>query len=486
MSENREAPHNLEAEQGLLGALLTANAAYDRVSFLAPHMFADPLNGRIFGLCAEMIERGETANPITLRHYFDGDPSLKDVGGAMYLVRLAAATVTVFNVGDYATLIRDLYMRREAIVACGDAVNRLYSDVDLGDALGTISAEEIVGDLQGALDEVSGVSGASRGDLAHIAAGTTAALAHIDHAIQHGEVGGVSTGITDLDRIMPMMASDLLVIGARPGMGKTALGLRIARNVAKQAHLYRDRGDGPAGGVAFFSLEMSTEQLAMRLLAAEVGNISVGAMRRGLDIDAYGRDRLGQAKEDIDRWPLYIDDQPATDVREIARRARKLKRRHGLALIVVDYLQLVTPGNSRRRRNVSRVEDVSEISAGLKRIAKELDVPVLALSQLSRALEQREDKRPILSDLRESGSIEQDADTVAFLYRHWFYASRREPQKSEKDSDSAYYEKLQKHRDEMDAIENDMDVIVGKSRHGNVGSVRLHANYASGSITNRI
>ncbi len=447
----RNPPNNLEAEQALLGALLVNNEAANLVSaFLRPEHFFLPVHGRIFDATLRMIERGQIANPVTLKHYFERDDALADAGGAQYLARLAGAAVTVINAEHYGRAVHDLALRR-ALVEIGEGVvNDAYDG-----PLDQPGAEQIEAAEQRlfTLAETGRIDPGGQ----QFAGPLASAVEAIERAYQRdSRLTGAPTGLLDLDRLLGgLHASDLVILAGRPSMGKTALATNIAFNAAARAE-----GDGAK--VAFFSLEMSAEQLATRVLAERTG-IPSDKLRRGevRDGDFVG---IVQACRDMESLPLYIDDTPALTIAGLRARARRLKRRHGVSLIVVDYLQLMRPTTSARLNN--RVQEVSEITQGLKALAKDLDLPVLALSQLSRAVEQRDDKRPQLADLRESGSIEQDADVVMFVFREAYYLARREP--PEDDAEHADWQ------DKMAAVRTLAEVIVAKQRHGPIGKVALY------------
>lgn len=455
-ADKRYPPHNYEAEQALLGALLHNNSAFERVSdILYAACFADATHGRIYEAISRLIERGQVADPITLRDYFSKDESLEHVGGAGYLVNLAASVVSIVNVRDYAKTIHDMYLRRQLITIGEEVVIDAY-DFKLDETASNQieAAEQKLFDLathgeigRGFIPFGSALSEAIE----------TARLAHK----RDSHVVGITTGLKDMDQWLGgLHPSDLVILAGRPSMGKTALATNIGFNAAL-AYIEKNKDEG--GPVAFFSLEMSAEQLATRLLAQESG-ISSDRIRRGAVKEDDFPTFINVSRK-IGSIPLFIDDTPALSVTSIRSRARRLKRQHGLGLIVVDYLQLLQPPLGRSRSSDGRVQEISEISRSLKAIAKELEVPVLALSQLSRAVEQREDKRPQLADLRESGSIEQDADVVMFVYREEYYESRRmPPEDSEKYP--AWLEKMNK-------IHNIAEIIIAKQRHGPIGKVKL-------------
>jgi replicative DNA helicase len=464
----RVAPHNFEAEQALLGAILLNNRAYERVSeFLRPEHFADPVHGRIFAASGKLIERGQMANPVTLKSYFEADGGLAEIGGTPYLAQLANAVVSVINAEDYGKLVFDLHLRRELIGLGEDIVNSAFT-LDLDS-----SAMDQVGGAEARLYDLA-TTGQIEGGFETFNAVLISAVASAEAAHKRqGKLSGVPTGLIDIDsKLGGLHESDLLILAGRPSMGKTALATNIAFNAARS---YREETDalgrkkGVDGAiVAFFSLEMSAEQLATRILA-EQAEIASHKIRQGeLGNDEF--ERLVVAAQDLHRLPLFIDDTPALTISAVRTRARRLKRQHGLGLIVIDYLQLLR-GSSSQSEN--RVQEVSEITRGLKALAKELDVPVIALSQLSRAVESREDKRPQLSDLRESGSIEQDADVVMFVFREQYYLERAEPGKRPDESDEKFNDRHAKWQQRCEEVWNTAEVIIAKQRHGPVGTVRL-------------
>ena len=464
----RTPPHNYEAEQALLGAILLNNRAMEKVSeFLRAEHFADPVHGRIFAACGKLIERGQIANPVTLKTYLDSDAGLAELGGPAYLAQLANAVVSIINAEDYGKLIHDLHLRRELIELGSDLVNEAYEsriDRPAMDQIGTAEAKlyelATTSETEGGFEAFGSVL---------IETVKQAEQAHK----RQGKLSGVPTGLIDMDsRLGGLHPSDLLILAGRPSMGKTSLATNIAFNAAKA---YKEEVDslgnkkGVDGAVvAFFSLEMSSEQLAGRILA-EQAEISSHKIRQG-EMSNEEFERLVIAAQELSRLPLYIDDTPALSISAVRTRSRRLKRQHGLGLVVVDYLQLLRGSASHAE---SRVQEVSEITRGLKALAKELDVPVIALSQLSRAVEQREDKRPQLSDLRESGSIEQDADVVMFVYREQYYLERAEPGQRPEESKEKYDERYDSWHKRLMEVVNTAEVIIAKQRHGPVGTVRL-------------
>jgi len=457
----RQAPHNLEAEQALLGAILVNNEAMDRVSsFLEPHHFFDPLHQQIFETAAKLIHAGKNATPITLRTFFErAEPISLNLTVPQYLGTLAANATTIINAEDYGRTIYDLATRRALIIIGEDMVTGAYdSPVDYTPQAQIQEAETRLYDLAEQRKYGQGFLG--------FGAALTNAIDMANAAYQRsGHLSGLATGLADLDaKLGGLQNSDLVILAGRPSMGKTALATNIAYHIAKHHKLERqaDGSDKTVDGavVGFFSLEMSAEQLATRILS-EQAQISSEKIRRGM-ISQDEFSNLVLASQEMSHIPLYIDQTGGISVAQLAARARKLKRQKGLGLVVVDYLQLLT---GHKRVSDGRVQEVSEITTGLKALAKELNVPILALSQLSRQVEQRDDKRPQLSDLRESGSIEQDADVVMFVFREEYYVERRKPSESDP--------KFGEWRDEMMRVHGQAEVIIGKQRHGPTGTVAL-------------
>jgi replicative DNA helicase len=459
----RTPPHNYEAEQGLLGALLVNNNAYERVGdFLRAEHFADPAHGRIFTAIGKLVERGQIANPVTLKALFDQDGALAEVGGAQYLVKLAASVVAIVNAEDYGRTIQDLYLRRQLIGVGEDMVNVAHKqELD-------VSATDQIELAEAKLFSLADSGQAERGFMPFSQAMANS-IEMAERAFKRdGKLTGVPTGLTDMDKLLGgLHPSDLVVLAARPGMGKTALACNMAFNAAVQAV---DDPEAERFVVAFFSLEMSAEQLATRILAEQI-EVPSEKIRRG-ELNEEDFRRLVQASQRLERTPIFIDDTPAITVTALRTRARRLKRQHGLHLIAVDYLQLMRPTAGSKSEN--RVQEISDITRSLKAIAKELQVPVLAMAQLSRAVEQREDKRPQLSDLRESGSIEQDADVVMFIYREEYYHKREEPIRRPEENDEKFHDRVEKWKAHGEAIYGIAEVIVGKQRHGPTGAVKLN------------
>ena len=458
--EGTALPQNIEAEQQLLGAILTNNDVYDRIaSIVTPDHFYDPVHARIFEVAAARIQKNALASPVTLKAFLEEDPGLAELGGPAYLVRLAGAAISAFAARDYAQMIYDLAIRRE-LMALGQEISERAGRVDVE----SDPKDQIV-EAEQKLYKL-GEEGKSESGFQSFLKAVTDAVNVANAAYQRdGGLAGVSTGLIDLDKKLGgLHRSDLLILAGRPSMGKTSLATNIAFNIAKAYRRGKltDGSEGAIDGgvVGFFSLEMSAEQLAARILS-EASEVPSEQIRRGEMTETEFR-RFVEAGRTLEACPLYIDDTPALPISQLAARARRLKRTHGLDALIVDYLQLVRPATAKD----SRVNEVSEITQGLKAIAKELDIPVVALSQLSRQVESREDKRPQLSDLRESGSIEQDADVVMFVFREEYYAEREKPSEDKLDAMAEWQER-------MDRLHGKAEVIIGKQRHGPIGSVEL-------------
>ncbi|NCU11806.1 MAG: replicative DNA helicase [Sphingomonadaceae bacterium] len=465
----RALPSNVEAEAAFLGAALIDNRVIEElVTPLRPDHFFEPVHGRIFERILQLLDRKAVVTPVTLKPYFEADEALKDLGGAAYLARLTADGQGLLAPRELAEQIYDLALLRELVAVGRNLVN---SALDTSESVEPL---EQVAQAEAALYKVA--EGASTASEAQgFATATRTALGMIEMALlSGGHISGKTTGLTSVnEKIGGLHDSDLIILAGRPGMGKTSLATNIAFNAADR--LRRDLADGIApdksvgAATAFFSLEMSADQLATRILAEQSG-ISSEALRMG-KISREDFQQLSYASQRLAELPLYIDDTPALSIAALRTRARRLKRRHDIGLIVVDYLQLLQ-GSGRSTDN--RVNEISEISRGLKTLAKELSVPVIALSQLSRAVEQRDDKRPQLSDLRESGSIEQDADMVWFVFREDYYHAAKEPKLPEGASaDAATEAKYNEWREEMERIHGLAELIVAKQRHGSTGKVRL-------------
>ncbi len=461
----RVLPHNTEAEQALLGALLVNNTVYEKVGeILDPDHFYDPVHGRIYGAIATLINRGQIADPKTLRGLFDNDPALTALGGANYLVDLAASVVTIFNVADYAHLLHDLFLCRQLITLGTDVVNDAFQQ-DL-----ERTAVNQIENTEAKLFELARSGQTDRGFVKlEKALAVSIKMAEEAHK-RDSHITGVTTGLRDMDLKMGgLQRSDLVILAGRPSMGKSALATNIGFNAA---HAYFKTEGREGSGVALFSLEMSAEQLATRLLG-DFSSVPSDKIRRG-EIKTEDFTKFVEASQTLSRVPLYIDDTAALSVSALRTRARRLKRMvPHLGMIIIDYLQLLH-GSSNSRNADSRVQEVSEITRGLKALAKELDIPILALSQLSRAVEAREDKKPQLSDLRESGSIEQDADVVMFIYREEYYHARSEPTRRAEEDEGKYNDRHSRWMQRGEEVRNIAEVIVAKQRHGPIGTVALH------------
>ena len=465
--EGRTLPSNIEAEAAFIGAVLIDNKVLEELQTqLRPEHFFEPVHQRIYARILTLIDRNALASPVTLKPHFEADEALKQLGGTTYLAQLTADGQGLLAPRELAEQIYDLALLRELVSVGRNLVE---------DALDT--SEEIA-----PMDQIA----AAEADLFRVAEGATsasqassfraaslAALKMAEAAMNSdGGLSGKTTGLDVVDdKTAGLHNSDLIILAGRPGMGKTSLATNIAFNCAR-AHLDWQKEGGPfnwGGPVAFFSLEMSSDQLATRILA-EQSELSSEKLRSG-DISRDEFQKLSFASQDLTELPLYIDDTPALTIAGLRTRARRLKRRHDIGLIVVDYLQLLQGSG---RANDNRVNEISEISRGLKTLAKELSVPVIALSQLSRAVEQREDKRPMLSDLRESGSIEQDADMVWFIYRGDYYHEATRPDMPTETSSADAVEKYRIWEERFLELKNRATLIVAKQRHGSTGNVPLH------------
>ena len=460
-------PHNLSAEAAVLGAILFDNNAYQRVAdILRPSDFYAPAHQELFDVSATMIQQGRIADGVTLREHFEKAEKLTEIGGARYLEQLLDSAAFGPEVGDYARMIRDLAMRR-SLVGIGSELT--------GRALNPTPEEN--GERQIELAERQLFDLAERGSSGRgfttFSEALTESLKNAEAAFKReGKIAGIPTVLRDLDeKLGGLHRSDLIILAGRPSMGKTSLATNIAYNAAAayRAEVQDDGSKKTVDGaiVGFFSLEMSNEQLATRIIAERTG-ITTHRIRQG-DLDKSDFERLREATEELQNLPLYIDDTGGISISQLAARARRLQRSVGLDMIVIDYLQLitVTSGNA----NANRVQEITQITTSLKALAKDLNVPIIALSQLSRAVEQRDDKRPQLSDLRESGSIEQDVDVVIFVYREEYYLSRTEP--GADPSDPSSNEKWSQWRERMDQVYGKAEVIIGKQRHGPIGRVEL-------------
>lgn len=457
-NELRTELFNIEAEQAVLGTIILNNEYLNRVSeFLTAAHFYEPAHQKIFEQIQHHVEKTNiVANQVTLKQFFESDSSIKALGGAKYLAVLLAVASAVIDIADYGHIIYDLALKRELVMIGEDVVNDVYkSDQNL-------TAEEQV---EAAESRLFGLAekGVSGNHVKSIAAALKETLDKTHIAQQRdSHISGVSTGFTDLDAMLSgMQSSDLIILAGRPSMGKTAISINIAVNACK----FLNEGvenEKDKKAVAFFSLEMSAEQLSARILSME-SSINASKFRTG-QLNEHEWEAIALRSGEISNLPFFIDETPALSIAALRTRVRRMVRKNNLAFIVIDYLQLLR-GSSKRSQE-SRVQEISEITQGLKAIAKEFNIPVMALSQLSRAVEQREDKHPQLSDLRESGSIEQDADVVMFIYRESYYHERKRPDESDGEEFHLWKEKMQD-------VAHKSEVIIAKQRNGPVGNVFL-------------
>lgn len=462
-------PHNIEAEAALLGALMIDNRIAEDVQLTlqADHFF-EPVHGRIYDAILRALDKGMVANPVSLRPFFEADEAMRELGGPAYLAQLTGSGAALIGARDFANQIYDLALLRALIGVGRDLVQSAL------DTSHDVNPRAQIEDAEVALYRVA-EQGGETGSVKSFAAATKLAVEMASRALNSGgHLSGVTTGLENLNsRMGGLHNSDLIILAGRPGMGKTSLATNIAFNAARR--YVRDVEDGidpakTAGAkVAFFSLEMSADQLATRVLAEQSG-ISSEALRMG-KISQQDFRNLARAAAELETLPLFIDDTPGLTIAALRTRARRLKRRHGIGMIIVDYLQLLQ--GTGRSSNDNRVQEISEISRGLKTLAKELNVPVLALSQLSRAVEQREDKRPQLSDLRESGSIEQDADIVLFVFREDYYVAAREPKRPSDGDDAKVFDEHTKWAAEMERVFGLCELLIAKQRHGATGKAML-------------
>ena len=447
----RELPNNIEAEQSVIGSILVSNDIFDDVSPIINYTkFYDPIHQKIFLAIENLISKGMLANPITLKNYFENDKNLIELEGHEYLVKITKFSTSLRQAIEYAKIIYDMHVRRELIKISEATIdNASNKNIDL-------PGEKIIEDSEKLLFDLAERGSFSKSFVKFdIALNQTIEMASRAFKSTEGIVG-VPTGLTDLDdRLGGLHNQDLVIIGGRPSMGKTALATNIAFHAAKNI-----QDKGLKSSVAFFSLEMSSEQLSTRILS-EQSRIKSNDIRRG-KISEEQFDKFIETSKNISELPLYIDETPAISIAAISNRARRIKRLFGCELVVVDYIQLMRATNI---RNEGRVQEISEITQGLKAIAKELNVPVLAVSQLSRAVEQRDDKKPQLSDLRESGSIEQDADVVMFVYREAYYLERKEPRPA-----TVEHAEWQA---KMNEISNLAEIMISKQRHGPTGNIKV-------------
>ncbi len=461
VAQTDRTPFNLESEQAVLGAILFDNEIYYRIAaFLKTDHFFDPVHQLIYNTCGALVNQGRLASPVMVDASLAASPGYIEAGGRRYLEQLAANVPSTAGAPDYARVVFDMSVRRGLITVGSDMIERAR-DASLEDepALQLAEAEQALYKLA--------ETGKYGGGFKSFRTAIAEAIDIADAAVKRdGGLAGVATGLRDLDHTLGgLHPSDLIIIAGRPSMGKSSLATNIAVNAAR-AYKTERQPDGThrtvdGAVVGLFSLEMSADQLATRIIA-ETSGIPSNEIRRG-EVDQEQFERIYHAARDLESLPLYIDDTGGLSIVQLMARARRLKRQHGLDLLVVDYLQLLSGGGG--RRNDGRVQEITEISMGLKALAKELNVPVIALAQLSRQVEQRDDKRPQLADLRESGSIEQDADVVMFIYREEYYLRRTEPR-----PDSEGHAKWIA---DCDAVRGIAEIIIGKQRHGPIGKVEL-------------
>ncbi len=454
-------PISLDAEQAILGAILFDNEIYHRVSsFLKTEHFYDPVHQIIYEACEKLVSQGRLASPVMLDTYLADSEGFREAGGRKYLERLAATVPSTANAADYARVVFDLSVCRGLMSIGSEMTDRArVAGLDDAPSRQLEAAEQALYNLA--------ETGKYGGGFKTFRTAITEAIELADAAVKRdGGLAGVASKLTRLDELLGgFHPSDLIILAGRPSMGKTSLATNIAVNAAKALRTER-QPDGSmktvdGAIVGFFSLEMAAEQLATRIIS-EFSNVSSQRIRRG-EVDQNEFDQIYKAARELESLPLYIDETGGLSIGQLAARARRLKRQHGLGLLIVDYLQLLSGSG---RKNDGRVQEVTEISMGLKALAKELNVPIIALSQLSRQVEARDDKRPQLSDLRESGSIEQDADVVLFVYREKYYLSRAEPREGTQEHDEWFAR--------LTDIGDTAEVIIGKQRHGPIGNAKLH------------
>tara|TARA_B100001142_G_scaffold274741_1_gene282827 strand:- start:12 stop:1427 length:1416 start_codon:yes stop_codon:yes gene_type:complete len=447
-NDSKELPNNIEAEQSVIGSVLVSNEIFDEINMMvASKNFYDPMHQKIFAAIEKLIYSGMLANPITLKNHFENEKD--EINIPEYLVKITKFSTSSRQTIEYSKLIYDLFVKRELIKISENVIDTAQlNDLDQ-------DGQSIIENFEKSLFDLA-EKGSFSSSLVKFDEAMKMTIEMASNAYKNDEgIVGVPTGLTDLDdRLGGLHKSDLLIIAGRPSMGKTALATNIAFNAAKKI-----QDDGRKSTIAFFSLEMSSEQLSTRILA-EQSRIKSNDIRRGR-ISEEQFDKFIETSKNISELPLYIDETPAISIAALSNRARRIKRLYGLDMVVVDYIQLMRAANFRD----GRVQEISEITQGLKALAKELSVPVLALSQLSRAVEQRDDKKPQLADLRESGSIEQDADVVMFVYREAYYLERKEPRPA-----TVEHAEWQS---KMNEVSNLAEIIIGKQRHGPTGNIML-------------
>ena len=443
-------PSSLKAEQAILGALLYNNLLYERISYLRPEHFFNPLHKKIFATILDMINKGQLATPITIAPIFKTDPQVIELGGDDYWVDLVSLVGPISHLSANGKYMYDLFLRRE-IIKISEKIEE-KAKVFESDK----NCENLIESVEVDLFNLAS-TGQQEKRAKTLASSLSIAIEQASKASKMSSLVGVTTGLADVDtHLGGMHPSDLIILAGRPSMGKTALATTMGFNAAKENAKNPETG----AKVLFFSLEMSCEQLALRILGNETG-ISSDRIRKGA-INHKEFITLEEKAKELNSVPFFIDDTAALTMAGIRTRARRLKRQEKIGMIIIDYLQLISSGKS----NENRVQELTEITRSLKALAKEINVPVIALSQLSRAVEQREDKQPQLSDLRESGSIEQDSDVVMFVYRQAYYEARKKPQSGS--------DKMQEWQLNMSKIYNLADLIVAKQRHGPIGTIHLH------------
>ena len=451
-NSEKQLPCNIEAEQAVIASILVSNDIYDEISsILDSQKFFDPIHVKLYETIETLISKGLLANPITLKNHFENNEGLKELGGQEYLIKITKFSTSVKQAIDYANIVQEMHVRRELIKISQSVLDEVSTNSDVG-----TSGETIIQNTEKSLFDL-----AERGHFNQSfmkfdsALKQTIDMAKSAYQSEEGLVG-VPTGLTDLDsRLGGLHKQDLIIIAGRPSMGKTALATNIAFHAAKNIEK-----KGSKSTIAFFSLEMSSEQLSTRILS-EQSRIRSNDIRRG-KVSEKEFEQFIETSKNISELPLYIDETPAITIAAISNRSRRIKRLFGLELIVIDYIQLM---KSSGKKEYNRVQEISEITQGLKALAKELNVPVLALSQLSRAVEHRDDKKPQLADLRESGSIEQDADIVMFVFRESYYLQNKEPTVG-----SIEHAEWQT---KMNEISHLAEIMISKQRHGPTGNVKV-------------
>lgn len=461
---------NIEAEQIILGTIILNNDYLNRVlDFLAPEHFFETVHQKIYEHIIHTVHKSNlVADSVTMKHFFEKNEVVSAFGGVKYLATLVSVATSIVDISDYAKLVYDLALKRDLVLTGEKMVNSAYK-LQNGK-----TAEQLIEETESELFKISSQGGYSK-DFENIVNPLAQTINNIRLArTRDSHISGVATDFLDLDGVLGgLQNSDLIILAARPSMGKTTLSINMLYNACQFLTCEYEKGNiEKQKAVAFFSLEMSSDQLAAKILSMETG-FSTEDFRKGNINSEDDFNKVVKKADEISRMPLFIDDTPALSISAVRTRIRRLTRKHNLGLVVIDYLQLLR-GTSKSSEG-SRVQEISEISMGLKAIAKEFNIPVIALSQLSRAVEQREDKRPQLSDLRESGSIEQDADVVMFIYRESYYEERKKPDEADREKMAAWMSK-------MDRIRNKTDVIIAKHRNGAIGTVRLHFDGSIGKF----